>query len=175
MVSCVLNLVTIQTTSAINSATFRPEDGGTSQIEIYENGATVPTRTITIKSAALPFVSFDATGKYGKNILAGPYSSTYPVGNYSVQFKFDDVNEHTFVFEFYYSATDNITFSNPEGWSVVTIVDNTNANQRKTTLTAKGSKITADIKVTLSGMGSTTAQCWVDGVLQNNLYKKMAW
>lgn len=175
VVSSVLNLVTIQTTSAINSATFRPEDGGTSQIEIYENGAIVPTRTITIKSAALPFVSFDATGKYGKNILAGPYSSTYPVGNYSVQFKFDDVNEHTFVFEFYYSATDNITFSNPEGWSLVTIVDNTNANQRKTTLTAKGSKITADIKVTLSGMGSTTAQCWVDGVLQNNLYKKMAW
>ncbi len=172
--SSVLNLVIIQTNSAINSAGFRPEDGGTSLIEIYENGATVPTRTITIKSTALPTINFDATGKYGKNILTQPYSSTYALGDYSFQLSINDVKGHTVTSEFYYHKDANITFSNAEGWTITTIVD-TNVDWRKTTLSVKASKIIADLKINISASGSTTTQGWVDGILQQSMNKKMAW
>ena len=164
-----------QTVDALTEGFFTPEHGGTIIVEIYENEATTPTRTFTIKSTAFPFITIDATGKYGKNILAQPYSSTYTTGDYSLQLKLDDVKEHTILIEFYYPFSNNIVFSNAEGWSMVTTVDNLNANWRKTALTIKATKISADLKVTLSGTGSTNTQGWVDGALQDALYKKMAW
>ncbi len=174
LVSGVWGMHTIQTTAALAEGIFTPENESNTTVEIYENEATTPTRTITIKSTALPTINFDATGKYGKNILTQPYSSTYALGDYSFQLSINDVKDHSVTSEFYYHKDANITFSNAEGWTITTVVD-TNVDWRKTTLSVKASKITADLKINISASGSTTTQGWVDGILQQSMNKKMAW
>ena len=142
------------------------------QIEIYENGSPIPKRVININSTGSAIISFDKTGKYGKNIFP-PSGSSYTTGAYSFQVKINDVKEHTIKFEFYYFDKNSMIFSDAEGWSVVT--DSSAANNLKTTLTFKASKATADMKITLAGSNQATAQVWVDGELKNEWYKKMNW
>ncbi len=143
------------------------------QIEIYENGASTPTRVINFNSkGSSEFLTFDQTGKYGKNIFP-QLGSTYPKGENSFQVKINDVKEHTVKFEFYYSNKQDMLFSNLEGWTMVT--DTSNANIVITRLEFKASKATADMKITLVGSSHATAQAWVDGELKNEWYKKMGW
>lgn len=175
IISNVLNMHTIESSSALTEGNFTTENESSTRIEIYENGATSPTRVINITSVLLPFMNIAATGKYGKNILAQPYSSTYTVGDYSFQLSIDDVKEHTVTNEFYYQKDTKITFSDAEGWAINTVVDASNADWRKTTLSLKASKINADLKVNLSGTGATTTQGWIDGKIESKINKKMAW
>jgi hypothetical protein len=144
------------------------------QIEIYENGAATPKRVINVKGTSLPFFSFDDMGKYGKN-MAPQLGNTYPYtkGAYSLQVNLNDTKEHTVKYEFYYFDRQAMLFSNPEGWTVTT--DTSSANITKTALTYKATKGSADMKITLAGSSNATAQVWIDGVVSEGLYKKMAW
>ena len=156
---------TITATASISDVPF--------QIEIYENGAAIPTRVINVNSkGSSEFLTFDPTGKYGKNIFP-QLGSTYPKGENSFQVKINDVKEHTVKFEFYYNTKQDMLFSNLEGWTMVT--DTSNTNIVITRLEFKASKATADMKITLVGSSHATAQAWVDGVLKNEWYKKMGW
>jgi hypothetical protein len=143
------------------------------QIEIYENGATTPTRVITFNTkGSSEFLTFDQTGKYGKNIFP-QLGSNYPKGDNSFQVKLNDTKEHTVKFEFYYNTKQDMLFSNLEGWTMVR--DTSNANIVITRLEFKATKATADMKISLVGSSNATAQGWVDGVLKNEWYKKMSW
>jgi hypothetical protein len=143
------------------------------QIEIYENGAATPTRTITFNTkGSSEFLTFDETGKYGKNIFP-QLGSNYPKGANSFQVKLNDTKEHSVRFQFYSAKKTDMLFSDLEGWTMTT--DTSNANNIITTLDFKATKGTADMKITLVGSSFATAQAWVDGVLKSEWYKKMSW
>ena len=143
------------------------------QIEIYENGAANPTRVINFNTkGSSEFLTFDQTGKYGKNIFP-QLGSSYPKGANSFQVKLNDVKEHSVKFQFYYDKKQDMLFSDLEGWTMTT--DTSNATIVITTLDFKASKGTADMKITLVGSSFATAQAWVDGVIKNEWYKKMSW
>jgi hypothetical protein len=142
------------------------------KIEIYENGAATPIRTINIKGMRYPYLAIDANGKYGKNILAQPYSSTYAKGDHSFQLRTTDNGSRTIKYEFYLSGTEDIKFTLPQAW---VITEENQPPYKKVILTCQGVKVNADAKVTLNGIGSTTMQCFIDGVLKDDLYKKMNW
>jgi hypothetical protein len=143
------------------------------QIEIYENGAPSPTRVVKINTkGSSEFLTFDQTGKFGKNIFP-QLGSNYPKGANSFQVKLNDTKEHSVKFQFYYDKKQDMLFSDLEGWTMTT--DTTNATIVITTLEYKASKGTADMKITLVGSSYATAQGWVDGVLKNEWYKKMFW
>lgn len=144
------------------------------KVEIYENGATTPNRIINIKATSMPFISFKESGKHGKNICP-QLGSSYPYtkGAYSFQVNLNDNKEHTIKYEFYYFDKAAMLFSDIEGWIMTT--DSSNSNNIKTALEFKGTKASADMKVTLAGSSNATARAWVDGVEIQGWYKKMAW
>ena len=157
-------------TAIVNITLF----SGTSSIELYENGATKPTRIINLVSGFFPTITFDNMGKYGSNILKFPYSSGATAGNYSLQMGLKDVKEREVKIEFYYSQDAKITFANAEGWTVETVVAQP-ATFRKTTLYVKAIKADCDVKVTLQGTGDVSCNGTIDGVNSQEISKKFYW
>ena len=147
-------------------------------LEVYENGATAPTRTIKVKVSDLSKAfALSAIGKNGVNFLNPSYIVPNTKGNFSVQIAVNDTKAHEvkLIFDYITPAQNGLNFSNLENWAVFNEVLSGQKYLYRMTLILPASKNNGDALLNINGFGQMSLTGTVDGVAKNAFAKTYDW